>query len=56
MTAQTNDVGIELDGRSLTLRDVVRLARPPREGVAPTVALSPEALAAAEGACGCVTV
>ncbi|WP_405660261.1 aromatic amino acid ammonia-lyase [Streptomyces sp. NBC_01166] len=48
MTAQTHDVGIELDGRSLTLRDVVRLARPPREGVAPTVALASRAVDAAE--------
>ncbi|SCF77108.1 aromatic amino acid ammonia-lyase [Streptomyces sp. MnatMP-M17] len=48
MNAQTNDVRIELNGRSLTLHEVVRLARPAQEGPTPTVVLHPEAVAAAE--------
>jgi histidine ammonia-lyase/phenylalanine ammonia-lyase len=48
VTALANDERVELDGRSLSLRDLVRLARPPREAVAPTVTLSPAAVAAAE--------
>ncbi|MFI0938731.1 histidine ammonia-lyase [Streptomyces sp. NPDC021020] len=46
-SARPDDASVELDGRSLTLRDVLRLARPPREGKAVTAALSPGAVAAA---------
>ncbi|MFF5532325.1 histidine ammonia-lyase [Streptomyces cinerochromogenes] len=48
MTAPTHAARVLLDGRSLTLHDVVRMARPPLEGVAATAALSPEAQLATE--------
>ncbi|MGW3950957.1 HAL/PAL/TAL family ammonia-lyase [Streptomyces sp. NPDC004752] len=48
VTAPAHGAGVSLDGRSLTLADVVRLARPPQGGAPTAAVLGPEARAAAE--------